>query len=78
MSSPQSTAGWVLERQTGVDGLVFHEQLPLPSLKEDQVLVKIHAASLNYRELAIAKVKTPYPSSYPLVFDSFHPRAATA
>lgn len=56
MSSLQYTAAWVLNTQTGIDGLTFIEQLPLPPIKEDEVLVKIHAASLNYRDLVITKV----------------------
>lgn len=34
----------------------YIEQLPLPALGKDQILVKIHAASLNYRDLMINKV----------------------
>ncbi len=58
MSSPQCTAAWVFNSQIGIEGLNFLEQLPLPPMKEDEILVKIHAASLNYRELLIAKVKS--------------------
>jgi NADPH:quinone reductase-like Zn-dependent oxidoreductase len=57
MPSPQYTAAWVLNSQTGIESLNFLEQLPLPPMKEDEILVKIHAASLNYRELLIAEVK---------------------
>jgi NADPH:quinone reductase-like Zn-dependent oxidoreductase len=58
MAAPQScTAGWVLNSQEGIEGLTFVEQLALPPVNEDEILVKIHAASLNYRDIMIAKVK---------------------
>lgn len=57
MPFPRQTAVWVLNSQIGIESLNFFEQLPLPPLKEDEILVKLHAASLNYRELMIAKVK---------------------
>ena len=57
MSSPRRTAAWVLDSQIGIEGLKFIEQLSLPPMKENDVLVKIHAASLNYRDQVIAKVE---------------------
>lgn len=54
MPSPQYTAAWVIENQSGIDGLRVHGRLSLPPVKDDEILVKLHAASLNYRELAIA------------------------
>lgn len=56
MPSPQYTAAWVIENQSGIDGLRVHGRLSLPPVKDDEILVKLHAASLNYRELAIATV----------------------
>ena len=56
---PRHTAAWVLNSQIGIEGLEFIEHLPLPAPKDDEVLVKIHAASLNYRDLLIAKVRKP-------------------
>lgn len=64
MPSPQYTTAWVLDSQIGVEGLNLVEQSRLPSMKEDEILVKLHAASLNYRDLLIAKVKSfPCPIS---------------
>ena len=64
MPFSQCTAAWVLNSQIGIEGLNFLEQSPLPPMKENEILVKIHAASLNYRELLIAKVKNfPCPIS---------------
>ncbi|KIV80826.1 hypothetical protein PV11_08302 [Exophiala sideris] len=53
--TPHYNAAWVLNSQIGVDGLAFFERLPELPIKEYEVLVKIHAASLNYRDLMIAK-----------------------
>lgn len=56
MASPRFTKAWVLNSQNGPDSLELKEKLPLPALKDDEILVKIYCASLNYRELMIAKV----------------------
>ncbi|KAL9652192.1 hypothetical protein ABK040_013961 [Willaertia magna] len=40
-------------RQSGLDNLVFSENEMIPSLKRGQVLVKIKAASLNFRDILI-------------------------
>ncbi|KEF63055.1 uncharacterized protein A1O9_01031 [Exophiala aquamarina CBS 119918] len=55
MGIPQHTAAWVLNSRDGIQHLEYIEHLHLPALEEDQILVKIHAASLNYRDLMIAK-----------------------
>lgn len=56
MVLPQHTPAWVLNSHDGMADLDYIEQLPLPALGKDQILVKIHAASLNYRDLMINKV----------------------
>ncbi|RTE82499.1 hypothetical protein BHE90_003012 [Fusarium euwallaceae] len=49
---------WILNSQEGFEtSLEYQENVPVPSqakLGPNEVLVKIHAASLNYRELVIA------------------------
>lgn len=45
----------MLESQSGVDGLKLVNELPVPQVKDDEVLIKIHAVSLNYRELVVVK-----------------------
>lgn len=58
MSVPSTQKQWVITSdEKGFDGLVFKEA-PVPKLGENEVLVKLHAASLNYRDLAIAKVSS--------------------
>lgn len=52
---------WTVAGQNGFDSLQFHENAKVPELGETDVLVKFHAASLNYRDLAIPKGKYPFP-----------------
>lgn len=56
MSTPKQTKAWVLNSQNGPDSLELKEDLPLPDLQADEVLVKLYGASLNYRENVIANV----------------------
>lgn len=48
---------WVIESQKGfVKSLNFRTELPLPKAEQlggEEVLVALHAASLNYRDLAL-------------------------
>lgn len=67
MSTPRKNKAWVLNSQDGPESLELKSELPLPTLKDDEVLVKLHAASLNHRELVIAKVR--------MTSDSLHPYA---
>lgn len=48
--------GWILSGQTGVDECMkYDENVPEPdTLAPNEVLVELYAATLNYRELAIA------------------------
>lgn len=56
MSAPETTKAWVLNTQKGADSLVLKQDLPLPALKDDEILVKLYGASLNHREIVIAQV----------------------
>ena len=56
MMAPQTTKQWTLDEYNGFDSLTLHNAVPIPQLRSNEVLVKIHAASLNYRDLIIAKV----------------------
>lgn len=54
--SPATMKQWVVEnKENGFDGLVYKDA-PVPKVGESEVLVKLHAASLNYRDLIIPKV----------------------
>lgn len=53
MTSP----AWILASQSSIDSLQFIDDHPTPSVGEYDVLVKLHAASLNYRDIVLAKVR---------------------
>ncbi|KAG4440648.1 hypothetical protein IFR05_003846 [Cadophora sp. M221] len=57
---PTTTKAWSVEGKEGFESLKFNNELPIPALSENEVLVKIHAASLNYRDLAITKGMYPF------------------
>jgi NADPH:quinone reductase-like Zn-dependent oxidoreductase len=46
---------WTLPATGGIDALKFSEAT-LPPLKDDEVEVEMHAASLNYGDLLIVNV----------------------
>jgi NADPH:quinone reductase-like Zn-dependent oxidoreductase len=50
------TNRWVLTSQKGLNSLEFQKGAPVPELGQEDVLVELRAASLNYRELVITKV----------------------
>lgn len=59
MGSAFETSGrWVLDSaQEGLSSLHFNAAAPAPvQLGPEEVLVRMHAASLNYRDLVITKV----------------------
>ena len=54
--APTTTKQWVVSRNDkGFDGLELSE-VQIPEVGENEVLVKLNAAALNYRDLVIAKV----------------------
>ena len=55
--APAKMNQWtVLGKENGFDGLTYGE-VPVPKVGENEVLVKFRAASLNYRDLIIPKVR---------------------
>ncbi|KAI0438641.1 hypothetical protein F4803DRAFT_565113 [Xylaria telfairii] len=67
MSIPSTQKQWTvsgtgkeLETLQYVDGEV-------PKVGDSDVLVKLHAASLNYRDLIIPRGKYPFPTNFPVV-----------
>jgi NADPH2:quinone reductase len=56
---------WLCENPTGVDALTWKE-LPTPQPKAGEVLIRIHAASLNFPDLLI--VQNKYQMKPPLPF----------
>lgn len=62
--APSSMKQWVVENMdNGFDGLAFKDA-SVPKVGENEVLVKLHAASLNYRDLIIPKVSQFCPAHW--------------
>ncbi|KAI8942473.1 hypothetical protein NX059_000540 [Plenodomus lindquistii] len=59
--APSTQQAWTIVGQNGFDSLTFNEKAPVPQLGEKDVLVKLHSASLNYRDLVIPKGMYPFP-----------------
>lgn len=58
--APSTVKQWtVTSIEKGFDGLEFGEA-QLPKVGENDVVVKIQGAALNYRDLIIPKVKLPH------------------
>lgn len=58
-SIPQSQKQWVVQdTKHGFDGMVFQKDAPIPKVGEKDVLVRMHGASLNFRDLIIPRVRT--------------------
>jgi hypothetical protein len=56
MALPSVQKKWVIEGQgRGIDELRFTEG-PIPKVDEYGVLVKLHAAAMNYRDILIPSV----------------------
>ncbi|CAN9390818.1 unnamed protein product [Alternaria alternata] len=51
---------WTVDGGTGFECLTLNNDAAVPQLGDKQVLVKLHAASLNYRDLAIARNEFPF------------------
>ncbi|KAF1817032.1 alcohol dehydrogenase [Eremomyces bilateralis CBS 781.70] len=60
--APKSMKQWSLPDFNGFDSLKL-EEVPVPECGDDQVLVRLTAASLNYRDLIISKAKYPFPTN---------------
>ncbi|CZR42832.1 uncharacterized protein FPRO_10135 [Fusarium proliferatum ET1] len=60
MSLPKTTKGWAVVGQGSFDNLKFDTKQPLPVLSDNEVLVKFHAASLNFRDIMIAQGTYPF------------------
>jgi NADPH:quinone reductase-like Zn-dependent oxidoreductase len=70
MSFPTTQKQWSLKStEKGIDGLVL-ESGPVPSPGENEVLVKLQGASLNYRDLVIPRGMYPFPLAFPVVAGS--------
>ncbi|KAB5542965.1 hypothetical protein GE09DRAFT_232640 [Coniochaeta sp. 2T2.1] len=67
MSVPSSTKQWVVTNTASNFSGLQLQDAPIPKLGDNDVLIKIHAAPLNYRDLAIARGEYPRAISLPVV-----------
>lgn len=58
---PSTSAEWRLRGKKGLDSLEFETTVPMPQLGPSDVLVKLEAASLNYRDVLLTQVNNPQP-----------------
>lgn len=65
--APSTNKQWTVNGTEGFDALKFDESAAVPEVGDKDVLVKVHAASLNYRDLVIPKGKYPFPMNLPVV-----------
>jgi NADPH:quinone reductase-like Zn-dependent oxidoreductase len=63
MATPRTTKAWTVEGKGNFGCLKFDKERVLPELSDNDVLVKFHAASLNYRDIMIALVTMPSRTS---------------
>jgi NADPH:quinone reductase-like Zn-dependent oxidoreductase len=64
--APTAMKQWTIsDTKNGFDDLKF-EDVAIPRVGENEVLVKLHAASLNYRDLIIPKGLYPFPVNAPV------------
>ncbi|KKK19325.1 hypothetical protein P175DRAFT_0458355 [Aspergillus ochraceoroseus IBT 24754] len=66
MASATMKQWTVIDAESGFDGLKYTDA-PVPKVGENEVLVKLHAASLNYRDVIIPQGMYPFPLSLPVV-----------
>lgn len=72
MSAPKTTKAWVVTdvHKESFDGLKQHSDVAVPELGDHDVLVKIEAVSLNFRDLAIPKGLYPFAMKTPVIAGS--------
>jgi NADPH:quinone reductase-like Zn-dependent oxidoreductase len=58
MAIPKTSREYRLPKKEGIDCLTLTEA-PIPPLKSSEVLVKVWAVSLQYRDLMVATGKYP-------------------
>jgi NADPH:quinone reductase-like Zn-dependent oxidoreductase len=56
MSIPKSQKQWLVQgTDKGIDGLIPQDNVPIPDVGDNEVLVRLRGASLNYRDLIIPR-----------------------
>ena len=74
MSLPTTTPAWVVSAidENSFSSLVLSESFPVSKLGDLDVLVRIKAVSLNYRDLAIPRVSTQLSCLFDRNYDTLH------
>lgn len=57
---PTSSQAWIVTSTSGGVDALKQETIPVPNIDNYEVLVKLHAASLNYRDLCIPRGQYPF------------------
>lgn len=65
-SLPETFSQYKIPKPTGFDSLTLIKDVAMPKPGKNEVLVKVAAVSLNYRDLVVAK------GSYPCKLDVCH------
>ncbi|OCF39502.1 hypothetical protein I317_06720 [Kwoniella heveanensis CBS 569] len=65
--APTTMRQWTLSGPKNYDAFKLEEGSPVPKVGEYDVLVKIEAASLNYRDISIIQGTYPFPVNDPVV-----------
>ncbi|KAH7029142.1 zinc-binding oxidoreductase [Microdochium trichocladiopsis] len=70
VGTPSTMKQWTItSTEKGFDGLQYTDA-KVPEIGDNEVLVKLHAASLNFRDLAIPQGQYPMPVKTPVVAGS--------
>lgn len=64
-SIPKTNKAWTVQGKNGFESLKLNTDTPVPQPSDYEVLVKFHAASLNYRDLVIPKGTSKAPHLLP-------------
>ncbi|KIY43420.1 NAD(P)-binding protein [Fistulina hepatica ATCC 64428] len=65
--APSTQKQWTIQGTSGFDSLKFDKNAPISGIGDHDVLVRLEAASLNYRDLIIPKGRYPFAVSLPVV-----------
>jgi NADPH:quinone reductase-like Zn-dependent oxidoreductase len=57
MGSVKTTKAWTINGTDSFESSKFNEQFPLDEITDHDILIRLHAVSLNYRDVAILKVR---------------------
>ncbi|KAK4136103.1 alcohol dehydrogenase-like protein [Trichocladium antarcticum] len=70
MSLPTTQKQWLIQgNDKGFDDVVYQDG-PVPQVGDNEVLVKLRGASINFRDLIIPQNKYPFPLALPVVAGS--------